>query len=119
MITTGKFLHQGSFNNLLGENPSTELLDKMSLEKHINKETPTTFIFHTVEDQSVPVENTLLFVEGLRKNKISFEMHIYPEGRHGLSLAVSETAVEKDQINLHVSSWIKLCIEWLNDLFKK
>jgi acetyl esterase/lipase len=118
VITSGEFAHRGSFNNLLGENATNESLDEMSLEKHITKDTPKTFIWHTVEDSDVPVENTLLFAQGLRKHNIPFELHIYPEGSHGLSLATEETANNASQIVPHVSSWMRLCVEWLTELFR-
>ena len=53
---------------------------------------PPVFLWHTVSDSSVPVENSLLFANALTKHKVPFEMHIYPEGPHGLSLANRQTA---------------------------
>ncbi|MDF2699620.1 MAG: acetyl esterase [Haloplasmataceae bacterium] len=119
VINSGEFAHRDSFINLLGEHSSDDLLDQMSLEKHINKNTPPTFIWHTVEDNLVPVENTLMFANGLRIHNIPFEMHIYPNGGHGLSLAIEETADHIDQINPHVATWMSLCITWLVELFNK
>lgn len=113
VITSGEYAHRGSFDNLLGEKPSEELVELLSLEKQVNKNTPPTFIWHTYEDNTVPVENTMLFATALRKQDIPFELHIYPKGGHGLSLATKETANEDIQINPHVSTWINLSIEWL------
>jgi acetyl esterase/lipase len=118
VITSGEFAHQGSFNNLLGEDADNSLFEVMSLEKQVSEITPPTFLWHTFSDNSVPVENSLLFAQGLRKNNIPFELHIYPEGPHGLSLATEETAAEGMGVYLHVATWMGLCIEWLNDLFK-
>jgi acetyl esterase/lipase len=113
VITAGPHAHKASFDNLLGISPTNAIANFMSLEKQVSSKTPPTFIWHTLEDASVPVENTLLFANGLRKHNIPFEMHIFPYGPHGLSLATNETAVEPDQINDHVSNWMPLCIEWL------
>jgi len=114
VITSGEFAHRGSFTNLLGEEEDKELLKEMSLELQISKNTPPTFLWHTFEDDCVPVENTLLFAEGLRKYMIPFELHIYPQGGHGLSLATEET----DSSNPHVSTWMGLAIDWLKIQFK-
>ncbi|AGC68299.1 putative acetyl esterase [Thermoclostridium stercorarium subsp. stercorarium DSM 8532] len=119
VITMKEFAHKGSRDNLLGENPDDALINEMSLENHVSEKTPPAFIWHTVEDRSVPVENSLLFAMALHKNKIPFELHIYPYGPHGLSLANKET----DNGNMgeypHVSGWIDLCIEWLDGIFSQ
>jgi acetyl esterase/lipase len=86
VITMGEFTHGGSKKNLLGENPSPELVDLLSNEKQVTRETPPTFIFHTYADNGVPVENALLFAEALRKNKVPFDLHIYEKGGHGMGL---------------------------------
>jgi acetyl esterase/lipase len=117
VITSGEFAHRGSFSNLLGSNPGENLLKDMSLETQVSARTPVTFIWHTIEDTSVPVENTLYFIQALREYNIPFELHIYPEGCHGLSLATDETGVDK-QIRPHVATWMPLSIEWLSMVFK-
>ena len=109
VISSGEFAHRDSFVSLLGEDADSSLLHEMSLEHQVNEKTPPTFIWHTFEDKSVPVENSLMFAQSLRKNSIPFEMHIYPHGKHGMSLATEET----DHVNPHVASWMGLCIEWL------
>lgn len=116
VITAGEFAHKGSFNNLIGEEAEEELLEDMSLELQVNKKVPPTFIWHTFEDTSVPVENTLLFATALRKNNIPFELHIYPKGPHGLSLATEETKNQNMNSMPHVATWMELCVQWLNDL---
>jgi len=91
----------------------------MSLELNVSEETPPTFLWHTFSDDLVPVENSLLFAQALRKKKVPFELHIYPEGPHGLSLANEET--EEGDIGLYpnVATWMELCITWLTNLFLK
>lgn len=117
VITSGKFAHRGSFNNLLGNNPDKKLLEEMSLEKHVNKKLPPTFIWHTLEDIAVPVENSLFFIQEMLKKNISFEFHVYPEGPHGLSLATEETDTGEIGTYPHVATWMKLCMEWLEKVF--
>jgi acetyl esterase/lipase len=87
VITMGHFTHEGSKKNLLGANPSDQLVEFLSNEKQVTRETPPTFLFHTVEDTAVPVENSLMFADALRKNGVSFDLHIYEKGRHGIGLA--------------------------------
>lgn len=118
VITSGPLGHRGSFENLLGQNPSESDLQMMSLEKQVGSQTPPTFLWHTFEDEAVPVENSLMFASALRQAGVPFEMHVYPEGRHGLSLASAETAWEGQGVDPHVGSWIRLCAEWLAKLFQ-
>ncbi len=116
VISAGQFGHRGSFERLLGIDADMATLHEMSLEYQINAKTPPTFLWHTYEDASVPVENSLLFAKGLREQKIPFEMHIYPKGAHGLSLATDETD-EGGGKDAHISGWMKLCTEWLRQVF--
>ncbi|MDE5678841.1 MAG: alpha/beta hydrolase, partial [Lachnospiraceae bacterium] len=58
VITSGEFAHRDSFVNLLGGRYE-ELVEKMSLEKQVNQDTPQAFIWHTYTDGCVPVENSL------------------------------------------------------------
>ncbi len=87
VITMGQLTHAGSKRNLLGDNPSPELVQNLSNELQVTRQTPPTFLWHTAEDTVVPVENSLMFAEALRKAGVSFDLHIYEKGRHGLGLA--------------------------------
>ncbi len=90
VITMGEYTHQGSKNNLLGKDPSADLVKELSNELQVTKETPPCFLWHTWEDNAVPVENTLQFAEALRKAGVPFDLHIYQKGRHGLGLGTRE-----------------------------
>lgn len=85
VITGGEYAHRGSMERLSG---STDPADhaRFSLEAHVNDKTPPTFLWHTWDDQAVPVENTLLFATALRRSMIQAEVHIYPKGHHGSAL---------------------------------
>lgn len=117
VISSGTFRHQGSFENLIGAPPTPELLAELSLEKHVNAQTPPTFLWHTVADPSVPVENSLLFAQALQQQRIPFEFHIFSHGGHGLALATPETATDKLPPDRHVAGWMRLCVEWLHGVF--
>jgi acetyl esterase/lipase len=86
VISFGEFAHAGSRKNLLGDNPSPELVQNLSTELRVTKETSPTFLWHTVEDKAVPVENSLLFAAALRRAGVPFSLHIYEQGPHGLGL---------------------------------
>lgn len=75
--------HAGSRRNLIGERPSDALVDLLSVELQVRKDTPPAFIVHTAEDKSVPVENSLLFYAALRREGVAVEMHLYELGPHG------------------------------------
>ncbi|WOO40832.1 alpha/beta hydrolase [Rubellicoccus peritrichatus] len=81
----GDFCHEGTRTNLLGENPSDEQLSATSVVEHVNDKAPPTFIWHTVGDEAVAVENSIGYATALRVNGVPFEMHIYQRGGHGLS----------------------------------
>ncbi len=114
VIMWGDKAHKGSFYNLLGEGLTNEEYSKLSLDKRVSKDTPPTFLWHTFEDEAVPVENSLAFAGALRANDVPFELHIYPKGGHGYSLATKEVSYNPDS---HIASWIKFAVEWLNELF--
>lgn len=84
VITMGPLGHAGSKKNLLGDNPSPELVTLLSNELQVTAATPPTFLWHTVEDKTVPVENALLFASALRQAGVPFDLHIYEKGSHGL-----------------------------------
>jgi acetyl esterase/lipase len=101
---TTPFTHAGSKRNLLGENPDESLVENLSNEKQVTKETPPTFLVHTTEDTGVPPENSVLFYLALRKAGVPAEMHIYEKGRHGLGLGPNDPAF---------ATWPSHCITWL------
>ncbi len=84
VITMGPLGHNGSRNNLLGKDAPAELVTALSNELQVTAQTPPTFIWHTVADATVPVENALMFASALRKAGVPFDLHIYEKGPHGL-----------------------------------
>ena len=86
VISLGEFAHAGSRKNLLGDKPPANLVQALSNELQVTKDTPPTFLWHTVEDKAVPVENSLLFASALRRSGVPFSLHIYELGAHGLGL---------------------------------
>ncbi|MBE9585030.1 alpha/beta hydrolase [Mucilaginibacter sp. JRF] len=86
VISFGEYTHQGSKDNLIGKNPSPELVKGFSNEFQVTPQTPPTFLAHAEDDMVVPVQNALLFYNALLTNKVKAEMHLYPAGGHGFGL---------------------------------
>lgn len=106
VISLGEFTHQGSKENLLGKKPSPELVTRLSNELQVTTNTPPCFIWTTFEDKTVPMENSLMFAEALRKNHVPFDLHIYQKGGHGMGL--------KDKPPFaHPHPWAADCLFWL------
>jgi acetyl esterase/lipase len=102
------FTHKGSRANLLGANPPPNLLEELSAELQVTKESPPCFLWHTYEDKAVPVENSLQLAEALRRVGVPFDLHIYQSGGHGLGLG----ARDSDATKRH--PWTRDCEFWLN-----
>jgi acetyl esterase/lipase len=107
VITMGEFTHRGSRNALLGTNRPPELVKYLSSELQVTSNTPPCFIWQTFEDRTVSVENSLLFAEALRKNRVPFDLHIYQKGGHGLGLG------DRTPPFLHPLPWTEDCLYWL------
>ena len=120
VITSGEKAHQGSFEKVLGEDYVDEEKRRfLSLEYSVSKDTPPTFLWHTAPDDTVPVENSLLFFQALHALDIPAELHIYPVGGHGLGLATAETACPNGYgIQPECESWIQLAGDWMKHMFE-
>lgn len=112
VITSGEFAHKGSFENLLGnrcDDPNWREL--LSLEKQVDETMPKSFIWHTFEDSAVPVENSLLLANAMKKANVSFALHIFEKGEHGLALGTKETGMVVEEIQ----PWIKMAGDWIQN----
>jgi acetyl esterase/lipase len=101
------YLHRGSERFLLGDNPDPKLVESLSNELQVTPQTPPTFLFHTSDDQTVPVQNSVMFYLALRKAGVPAEMHIYGHGPHGVGLASTDEAL---------SSWPARLANWLRGM---
>ncbi len=95
VITSGVYAHRDSIVALLGNSPDTEELKYMSLEYYVTKDTPPCFLWQTVTDATVPVENSYLFAMACRRAGVKYAHHVFSEGVHGMSVA-SETWLERE-----------------------
>jgi acetyl esterase/lipase len=99
--------HAGSRKNLLGEEPDPALVWKLSSELQVTPRTPPTFLFHTDDDPAVPVENSLLFFQAMKRAGVPGELHVFAHGRHGVGLAPTDPSL---------SQWPGLCARWMEGL---
>ena len=115
VISTSYMENVGALERIVGNNDKEWAYKQLNLHTCVSSDTPPTFLFHTFRDKAVPVGDSLQFALALEKNNIPFEMHIYPNGPHGLSLStpdVCENGGDKD-----VAGWFQLSINWLRRLF--
>ncbi len=89
----GPSRHAGSAERLLGNRPDPELAELLSVHTRVTERTPPAFLWHTADDASVPVGNSLMFAQACAAHRVPFELHVFPSGRHGLGLAESDDAV--------------------------
>lgn len=116
VITSGEFAHRGSFENLLGAK-YVELRDEVSIEKLVSDSFPRSFIWHTLGDSAVPVQNSLMLVNELVKQGISTEYHMFERGAHGLALSNELTASPSGLgIESTCECWIEMAYRWLANL---
>jgi acetyl esterase/lipase len=99
-------LHRGSLKNLLGDDPDPKLVDSLSAETQVTKETPPTFLFSTTDDATVPVMNSVMFYSSLVKAGVPAEMHLFQHGGHGAGLATG---------NPQLSDWPDLLAKWMRE----
>lgn len=92
VITSGEFAHRDSFTALLGNGANEAELTYASLEKQVNGDTPPMFLWQTLTDELVPVENSYLMAKALKEKGIPFAHHVFPAGKHGLSLSNDDWA---------------------------
>jgi len=107
VVTMGEYAHAGSRKNLLGANPSKELIEKYSLEKQVTATTPAAFIVHAADDKVVNPRNSLMFYNALLDKNISASLHIFPHGGHAIALRNNPGSTE---------TWTNLCEMWLTEM---
>lgn len=104
--TLGEYTDAETCYNITRNDP--ELINKLTGEKNVPDDCPPMFIWHTIGDGAVPVQNALLMGMALKAKNIPYEMHIFPEGGHGMGLATERAP--------HTAQWGGLCVNWLKHL---
>ena len=98
-----KLTHKDSRKQLLGDNPSKEIVDEFSNELQVTENTPPAYITHAGDDKVVDVDNCIVYYESLRRHNVPAEMHIYPKGNHGFVLRQS------------TEEWIMPVLRWMKN----
>jgi acetyl esterase/lipase len=101
--------HQGSKENLLGPNPDPALVENLSNETQVTRETAPTLLVHAVDDDAVPIENSRLMLAALQKAGVPSALHEYPHGGHGFGYGPNEYN------NNAPSGWLDKAFDWLKD----
>jgi acetyl esterase/lipase len=96
--------HAMSRNLLLGEAPTEAEVERRSAERHVDANTPPAFIVHAFDDEAVPVENSLRFMNAMRERKRPVEAHLLQEGGHAFGVGYPKTGSEH---------WLSLFATWL------
>lgn len=107
VISMEKLVHGLSKENLLGANPSDELLRRYSSEQQVGPHTPPTFVFQAQDDKSVQVENSLFYYNALIENKVNASIHIFPHGGHN---------IKPDHNPGSTDLWTNLLELWLKEM---
>ena len=108
VVSFTKYPHYGSYMNLVGDGDRHDLERFFSAELNVTADTPPAFIWHTANDELVPVENSLLLAGALSRWGVPFEMHIYPDGPHGMGLAEDRPVP---------AQWMRDCIAFIHNMF--
>jgi acetyl esterase/lipase len=115
VILAGDLAHKPSLERVSGAPTGSERNAWFGLDGHVSEQTPPTFLWHTAADQAVPVENSLKMAMALSEQKIPFELHVFPQGKHGLSVCSEEVGSPFP----YNERWTDLCLKWLKLQFQK
>lgn len=113
VVLAGRFAHVESTENVSGHKQGEPGYDYFSLDRHVGPHTCPAFLWHTAEDDVVPVENTIAMMAALSREKIPFEAHVLPSGPHGMSVCTQEVG----SLDGHNARWVDLCLAWLDREF--
>ena len=117
VITAGEYTHRKSIYNIAGREDYDENdVERFSLERHVDENTPPMFIWHTLGDKGVHIKNPLQLIDAYAEKGIPFEAHIYPSGPHGMALCNKVTWEGKpENLSEHNGTWKDLSIMWINE----
>jgi acetyl esterase/lipase len=106
VITMGSSAHGGSRTNLLGKDPTPELIERFSNEKQVTAQTPPAFLTHAADDKVVVPDNSLHFYEALFAKNVPAKYLALPSGGHGLNGYKGPMW----------DAWQKQSLEWLAEM---
>lgn len=107
VISFGKYTHEGSLKNFLGDHINKETIHEYSNEFHVSEHTPPTILFHAQNDTSVHPMNSILFYQEMIRNSVEGALHIFPKGGHSIGI------YNKSELT---DLWKNICHEWLKEI---
>lgn len=114
VITSDDYAHKGSIKKVSGSEEGTAEYAWFGLNNHVDSTTPPTFLWHLASDTCVPVENSIAMARALSAKNVPFELHIMPEGYHGMATCTEEVGSN----NAYVRRWIEWSTAWLAKTFE-
>lgn len=109
--------HKGTFRNALGEEPNAENTREISLDLQVDENTVPAFLWHTVDDATVPVENSLRMISALHRQGVYTEAHFYPHGTHGVATANSVIyGKDASKLDPRIQNWVDLAADFMRML---
>ncbi|MEM9347968.1 MAG: alpha/beta hydrolase [Planctomycetota bacterium] len=112
VVTMRQWTHSGSKRNLLGPDPTDDLVALLSNEEQVDENTPPTFLVHSKDDRAVPIKNSEQVLAALNKQKVPGELMIFETGGHGYGMGRGRNSPEQTH---ETDAWPKRCIEWLGE----
>ena len=104
---------EACLTDLCGGEPAPQAL---RLDRSVTPDNPPAFLWATVTDRSVPVDETLSYALALKERQVPFELHLFGDGPHAMGLADRESARDEAHYNPHAAVWHPLCVDWLKGL---
>ncbi|SBV37438.1 Acylaminoacyl-peptidase [uncultured Stenotrophomonas sp.] len=101
----GPDTHPGSRERLLGTQATPELQQRYSMQTRVRADTPPTFLLHAADDDAVPVGNSLMLFDSLRRAGVDTELHVFPHGGHGFGT--------RGTTGLTTAAWPRLALDWI------
>ena len=114
VITSDEYAHEGSIQRVSGAEVGSDSYAWFGLDGHVDAHTPPMFLWHTAADTTVPVENSMKMCMALSRAKIPFEYHVFPEGRHGMSVCTQEVNTPCE----YNARWVEWSIKWLKHQYQ-
>ena len=113
-VITPRSWMRNALPRLIGNRDVDSTIKLLDVSAHVNEDTPPSFLVHTFMDDAVSVEESLDFARALDKNNVPFELHVFPEGNHGLATGDEQTC---NGFYPSFNKWIDLSVLWLKTTF--
>ncbi|WP_299038119.1 alpha/beta hydrolase [uncultured Pseudokineococcus sp.] len=103
--------------HLGGTDVDEEVLVRVSPARVLDADAPPAFVWATAGDRVVPPRHSLAVALRLAAVGVPFELHVFEEGTHGLSLATRASAGSPADLEPRAAAWFGLCASWLEERF--